>query len=168
MSIEPEQLSSLVSRYAGPLTLYARQWCDDAAGHSPEDVVQEAFMQLARQSTVPYDPPAWLYRTVRNGALSARRSWWRRRKREHSTAAARPDWFQPTDDARLDAVAAVEALKSIGAECREIVTAHLWGELTFQQIAELTGLTVSTTHRRYREGLEQLRTRLEHPCTNKN
>jgi RNA polymerase sigma factor (sigma-70 family) len=168
MSIGPEQLSSLVARYAGPLTLYARQWCDGAAGHSPDDVVQEAFVQLARQSVAPNDPPAWLYRTVRNGAISARRSWWRRRKREQSTAVARPDWFQTADDARLDALAAVEALKNISAECREVVTAHLWGELTFQQISELTGLTVSTAHRRYREGLEQLRTRLEQPCTNKN
>ena len=43
---------------------FARQWCQ-----TPDDVVQEAFLQLARQRTWPRSVVAWLYRVVRNGAL---------------------------------------------------------------------------------------------------
>ncbi len=168
MSIVPEQLAALVTRYAGPLALYARQWCEEAEGHGPDDVVQEAFVQLARQAVPPDDPPAWLYRTVRNGALSARRSFWRRRKREQAVASARPEWFQPTEDSQLDAATAAAALAALDDDLRETVTAHLWGGLTFEQIAGLTGVTSSTAHRRYKQGLEQLRTRLERTCTNTN
>ncbi|MGC3971460.1 MAG: RNA polymerase sigma factor [Pirellulales bacterium] len=168
MPIAVDILASLVARYAGPLALFARQWCETGGRASVDDIVQEAFVQLAQQINVPDDPPAWLYRAVRNGSISSRRSWLRRRRREQSAAVVRPDWFQPNDDARLDAAAATEALSQLEGELREIVTAHLWGGLTFDQIAGLVGISSSTAHRRYREGLEQLRNRLERPCRNTN
>src|SRR5437763_352252 len=65
----PERLGFLLDRHAAALELYARQWCA-----LPEDVVQEAFLKLARQVTPPAQPLAWLYRVVRNGAISAGRA----------------------------------------------------------------------------------------------
>ena len=65
----PDQLANLVAEHAGALTLFARQWCQAA-----EDVVQEAFIKLAGLSVAPERPVGWLYRTVRNGAISALRS----------------------------------------------------------------------------------------------
>jgi RNA polymerase sigma-70 factor (ECF subfamily) len=38
--------------------------------------------------------------------------------------------------------------------------ARLWGGLSFEQISELVGASVSTAHRRYFEGLSHLRERL--------
>ncbi len=161
--LSPELLAALVARYAGPLALYARQWCG-----APDDVVQEAFLQLARQTEAPRDPPAWLYRTVRNAALTVQRTDGRRRKREQAAAADRPEWFQPSEEARLDAAAATAALAALEDDLRETVTAHLWGGLTFDQIAALTETSASTAHRRYQQGLERLRERLEQPCKNTN
>ncbi len=63
----PTEIARLIDAHAAPLVLYARQWCD-----APEDVVQEAFIKLVRQSRPPADAVAWLYRVVRNGALDAR------------------------------------------------------------------------------------------------
>jgi RNA polymerase sigma-70 factor (ECF subfamily) len=60
----PTEVARLINAHAAPLVLCARQWCDE-----PEDVVQEAFVKLVRQSRVPDDRVAWLYRVVRNGAL---------------------------------------------------------------------------------------------------
>ena len=39
------------------------------------------------------------------------------------------------------------------------IVAHLWGALTFEQIAELAGCSSSTAHRRYLAGLSALRER---------
>ena len=46
--IGPEQLGRFFDEHARALTLYARQWSD-----APEDVVQDAFVSLARQRSVP-------------------------------------------------------------------------------------------------------------------
>lgn len=158
-SITPELLGSLLARHAGSLALYARQWCD-----RPDDVVQDAFLQLARQPTVPDDPAAWLYRVVRNGAHSAVRADMRRRSHERSAAEQRPEWFTTDISTQHEADAAVAALETLDDELRETVAAHLWGELTFDQIAQLMNTSSSTAHRRYEQGLRLLRERLERPC----
>jgi RNA polymerase sigma-70 factor (ECF subfamily) len=163
MSISPELLGSLLSTLGPALRLYARSWCDAA-----DDVVQEAFMQLARQATMPNDPRAWLFRVVRNGALSARRRATRRRRHEMSAASERRDWFESRPDARLDADRAAAALADLPEDLRETVVAHLWGGLTFEQVADLTGTSSSTAHRRYEQGLKTLRERLEKPCPTEN
>jgi RNA polymerase sigma-70 factor (ECF subfamily) len=142
-----------------------RRWCflrGSFAG-SPEDVVQEAFMQLARQAAAPNEPAAWLFRVVRNGAHSAARGERRRRKHEVAAATRRLNWFLPAEASRLDAHWVAEALAELALDQREIVVAHLWGGLTFQQIAELAGVSPATAYRRYETALRALRARIEKP-----
>ena len=67
-AVGPEILARLLDEQGAALTLYARQWCD-----APEDVVQEAFVHLAYERPVPSNIVGWLYRVVRNGAISAAR-----------------------------------------------------------------------------------------------
>ena len=76
----------LVEAHAAGLALYARQWCA-----APEDVVQEAFLKLMALPHPPNQPVAWLYRVVRNAAISSGRSERRRRHYESTAAAVRPD-----------------------------------------------------------------------------
>jgi hypothetical protein len=64
--IGPDDLGRLFDEHAGALVLFARQWCD-----APEDVVQDAFVALARQEESPERALAWLFRVVRNGAHAA-------------------------------------------------------------------------------------------------
>ena len=159
----PERLGQLVDELAGALTLYARQWCA-----SPEDVVQEAFVRLASQRQPPDNLKAWLYTVVRHAAISAGRSERRRRQHETAAAASRPTWFEPADNARLDAAAVTGALETLPGEQREALVAHVWGGLTFEQVGALTGVSASTAHRRYLQALERLRERLRVPCPRKN
>ncbi len=107
---------------------------------------------------------AWLYRVVRNGAISAARSDQRRRRHEEAAAGRTPAWFVPAEAGGLDEQAASAALGNLPLELREIIVAHLWGGLTFEQIALLVGCSSSTAHRRYLEGLLNLREKLEKPC----
>ena len=156
----PETLAELVDRHAAALTLYARQWCA-----CPEDVVQTAFLKLARQRIDPDHPLAWLFKVVRNGSLDASRAARRRHKYENLLAESRPDWFLPPDDpSGLDTQVVILALNTLPAEIREITVLHLWGGLTFEEIAATVGGSASTCYRRYASGLTMLREKLSVPC----
>jgi RNA polymerase sigma-70 factor (ECF subfamily) len=151
----PELLGRLLDEHGAALVLYARQWCE-----TPEDVVQEAFLALVRQAVLPENLVAWLYRVVRNGALSASRSSGRRSKREAAVAHAAEPWFEPREGERLDAAEATRALEHLPIEQRETIVARLWGGLSFDEIAALSGSPKSTVHRWYERGLATLRERL--------
>jgi RNA polymerase sigma-70 factor (ECF subfamily) len=156
----PDALADLVDRHAAALVLYARQWCA-----TPEDVVQTAFLKLAGQAVPPDTVLPWLYRVVRNGAIDAARAARRRQKYETRAAAATSSWFLPTDDPTgLDARAAAAALADLPVDIREVLVAHLWGGLTFEQIAAAVGGSASTAYRRYAAGLDILREKLRVPC----
>jgi RNA polymerase sigma-70 factor (ECF subfamily) len=122
--------------------------------------VQEAFIELARQAQSPDRVVAWLYKVVRNRAISHARSAGRRKKYETAAAAQHAPWFEPAPGSSLDAQAATRALRELSAAHREVIVARLWGGLSFEQISELVGASVSTAHRRYFEGLSHLRERL--------
>ena len=157
----PDQLGRLMDAHAAALVLYARQWCA-----SPEDVVHEAFVKLTVQKPPPEPALPWLYRVVRNGALTARRAEVRRRHHEREAAARQPAWFAPSEGTGLDSAAVTTALQGLPLEQREVLIAKVWGGLTFEQIAVLTGQSSSSTHRLYHAGLASLRERLHVTCPN--
>ena len=64
----------------------------------------------------------------------------------------------------LDPEAAEAELRALPIEQREVIVAHLWGGLTFEQIAEVAGCSSSTAHRHYSAGLSALRRRLGESC----
>ena len=129
----PVEVARLIDAHAAPLVLCARQWCAE-----PEDVVQEAFVKLVRQSRPPLDAVAWLYRVVRNGAIDASKTARRRHRRE--TAVARPvRWFVESEIDGLDAETAVAALERLVPEEREVIVARHWGGLSYEQIGEVVG-----------------------------
>src|SRR5687768_10252185 len=103
-------LAAVVERHAAALTLYARQWTA-----APEDVVQEAFVKLALRAEPPQPVAPWLFRVVRNAALSTARSE-RRRKRHESEAARKESWFVAPEGSVLDAAAAADLLETLASE----------------------------------------------------
>ncbi len=150
--MESDLLARLFDEHGPALVLYARQW-----SVVPEDVVQEAMIQLFRQKEPPDDPVGWLFRVVRNGAISQARQHARRRRREEATAKLRTPWFHESSEARLAAEEATQALKRLPPDERETLVARLWGGLSFEQVGRLTGVSTSTAHRRYEAGLNRLR-----------
>lgn len=154
--IGPELLAKLLDEQGPALVLYARQWCS-----TPEDVVQEAFIQLAGQRQMPDRLAPWLYRVVRNGAISAARGARRRRMHESVVAQRAEECFEPTPGDRLDAVEAARSLDLLPNEQRQVIVARLWGGLSFQEIGDLVGTSASSAHRWYEAGIAALRERLE-------
>lgn len=155
----PDDLSRLLDQHGAALVLYAQQWCS-----TPEDVVQEAFLRLVQQAVAPENVVGWLYRVVRNEAISASRSAARRWRREAAVAHDAGAWFEPRAGERLDALEAARALAELCIQQRETIVARLWGGLSFEQIAELAGSSTSTVHRWYQEGLAALRERIGGVC----
>ena len=136
------------------LVLYARQWTDAAdQWYSAEDIVQEAFVRLLRECPVPQSPKAWLYQVVRNLAIDYRR----KAVRTTSLGEADPDWFE----SETDSLDITESLRKLDGDIREIVISKIWGNLTFREIAELTGRPISSVHYDYQQGLNQLKELLE-------
>lgn len=152
--VSPELLERLLEEHGAALELFAAQWT-----HAPEDCVQEAFVQLVRQKTTPERVVPWLYRVVRNRAISLLRK--SHRQRRHETAASRQEaWFVPTAESAIDPQAVTAALRELPDEQREVIVARIWGGLNFEQIAEVVGASTSSSHRRYEAGLRTLRIKL--------
>jgi RNA polymerase sigma-70 factor (ECF subfamily) len=155
--MSPRQLGELIDRLGPPLVLYARQWTA-----AQEDVVQDAFLKLVAARRPPEDPAAWLFAAVRNRALDTGKADRRRVKREQ---AAQPErWFVEPEIDGLDRDQAVQALERLPAELREIIVARLWGGLTFDQIAAVSGCAASSAFRRYEAGIAALREILGVSC----
>jgi RNA polymerase sigma-70 factor (ECF subfamily) len=159
--INPEFLARLFDRHAPALVLYARQWCA-----TPEDVVQDAFVKLARLRAQPQQPIPWLFRVVRNAAINAGRNQ-RNRRRLEARWPAEETWFA-SDDERLDAQNATRLLAELEIEVREVIIARFWGDLKFEEIAAMQGCSLGTAHRRYVRGLTLLYERLEGQWTRHN
>jgi RNA polymerase sigma-70 factor (ECF subfamily) len=159
--IDPAKLGQWFDTYAARLVLYARQWMSAGAA---QDVVQDVFVRLMCQPQEPGNVQAWLFRSVRNAAISEARSGQRRRVRENSVAAGRADWFEKQPEDLIDAEAAQKALERLPDLQREIVVLRIWADLTLQEIAETVGRPLSTVHDQYRAGLLAVRHEMESSC----
>lgn len=165
----PDDIARLAAAHGAALVLYARQWST-----APEDVVQDAFMQLVRTATTSEDienPAAWLFRAVRNRAIDLARANDRRRKHESEAATAAglgEPWFLPTSGAGLDIAAATAALAALPEHERETIVARLWGGLSFAEVGRLTGVSAATAYRTYIAGLSTLRERMGILCRTTN
>lgn len=162
--IDPADVSDWFEAHAAPLVLYARQWL---SGTIAEDVVQEVFVRLMSQRRPPDNVKAWLYRAVRNEAISQWRSSRRRRDREIDVAPGQT-WFEPARDEPIDAQLAAELIRDLPAEQRESLVLRIWGGLTLSEISAITGSPVSTVFHHYQQGLRAVRKQMGVTCEKKN
>ena len=158
--LKPDDLCRWIEIHGAALILYAKQWNADDA----EDVVQETFLRLVRRAQwegKPENPAAYLFTAVRNEAIDRLRKAKRRKRHEHQAATERPIWLETPPDSTLRADELMKSLDALPMEQREVVIARIWGGLTFDEIAALTGDSRTTVFRRYGEALEVLREKLE-------
>ena len=148
------ELKRLVEEFGPSLVLFARQWCS-----CPDDALQEALIELVRLDPAPRSPKTWLFRVVRNKAMNLSRSE-RRRAKHESVVAAGDIWFEPDTGSKIDAAQAIRWLEQLPDIQRQIVTARIWGELTFDQLAEVVDRPTASVFRLYREAIETLRKRM--------
>jgi RNA polymerase sigma-70 factor, ECF subfamily len=124
-----------------------------------QDAVQQVFLKLIEDTNLRQvaNKKAYLFACVRNAVLNDAR-------RLQRSVALDPDspWFKaPQDDSAkkdpAEELALRRALVALPDDQRQIVVLHLWGELTFLEMAALLGLSPNTAASRYRYALAKLR-----------
>jgi RNA polymerase sigma-70 factor (ECF subfamily) len=162
---DPAQFGRWFDAYAAQLVLYARHWNPEHG--AAEDVVQDVFLRLVEQPEHPQNVKAWLYRAVRNAAISAARTLRRRKDREARVATERPEWFHQYPGDLIDARAAQDALAALPETQREVVILRIWARMTLQEVADTVALPLSTVHDQYRAALAAVRKQMESSCPTK-
>jgi RNA polymerase sigma-70 factor, ECF subfamily len=128
-----------------------------------EDVVQDSFLKVWNGAS-GFDPArgslrAWLLAAVRNRAIDLLRG---RPARERQELALREDFGAPAAGPEEEAAASLEraavraALAALPAEQRQAVLLAYFGGYTQIEIAELTGVPLSTVKGRMRLALDKL------------
>ncbi len=142
-------------RTTGPrFLLYARQ--QTRTESDAEDVLQDALVESwKRTGGMPPDP--LVFATIRRRAIDLARSSDRRGVREVEAGTPDTDWFSPDIEERETQRMLEDAVKSLQPIYREVITLKVWGGLTFQEIAETTGVPLNTAASRYRYAIEGLR-----------
>lgn len=152
---------------AARIFLFARQQARSA--EDAEDVVQEALIRLAKKESSGEfvgGREAWLpfvYASIRRIAIDFSRRDDRRSRRELSSSQDAEN--EPFSDPWLDSESSEDELrvlmevqlKKLPGKFSEVIILKVWGEQTFQQIADTLGISLNTVASRYRYGLEQLR-----------
>lgn len=136
---------------AGELILYGR-----ALGLShgeAEDVLQETFMALLKLEGEPDNPLHYCIRGFRNRALNHKRGLLRRLTRELESR----NWFERGGNEPPQERAAMNCLRKLPPEQREVIVLKIWHEHTFEEIGELLETSPNTVAGRYRYGMEKLR-----------
>ena len=66
-------------------------------------------------------------------------------------------WFEPDLADRETTELLASAVRALSDDYREVITLKIWSGLTFEQIAEATGVPMNTAASRYRYALQELR-----------
>lgn len=137
--------------------LYARQQARSEA--DAEDVLQDAIVE-AWQRAGGFPDHALVFATIRRRAIDLSRSEERRAVREEEQQPP-ARWFAPDVEDRETQRLLEDAVTALPDNYREVISLKIWGDLTFQQIADIVGIPLNTAASRYRYALEELRQTLK-------
>ena len=153
----PDEWRSWLRENGRRYLLYARQ--QTRAEADAEDVLQDALVEAwQRADGMPDD--ALVYATIRRRAIDHARSSDCRAIREEEQEPEVP-WFGPDVENRETQRLLEKAVTALPPNYREVVSLKIWGGLTFQQIADVTGVPLNTAASRYRYALDELRQTLK-------
>ena len=117
-----------------------------------EDVLHQVFLQLLRDGGTEISSPGYLFRAVRNRVLNHLRG----RSREVPLDNNNVEWLESPSGSPETALALQSALGTLPQEQREVIVLHVWGEMTFEEVAAVVGVSPNTAASRYRYGLAKL------------
>ncbi|MGB7345490.1 MAG: sigma-70 family RNA polymerase sigma factor, partial [Pirellulaceae bacterium] len=139
-------LAKVFREFELPLMGYATHLLGDAERAS--DVVQDTFVRLCRQQRNQVEPCVrpWLYRVCRNRALDVLKKEKRMKTLDDQTAAAKVSRENDPQHAATNRETSAQANRLIGqlpARQQEVIRLKVHGGLSYREISDLTGLSVS-------------------------
>ncbi len=138
-------LEAAFARYEAPLLSYAARLTGNL--EAARDVVQEAFMKLVSQdrANLNGNEAAWLYTVCRNRALDVQRRSARAAAALHEHAESPPAPMPgSTVQAREDAQHVLSLVAQLPRDQQEAVILRFQCDLSYKQIAEVTGQSTGT------------------------
>ncbi len=151
--------AELVARYGPRLRYYLRKMLNDPS--AAEDLLQDVWLDVFRGLPRLCDArafPAWLYRIARDRA-------WRslRKRRPTERPLGQDDWTE-VDDAGFseeDAGRIHAGLDMLSPDQREVLVLRFLEEMTYEDIARVTGCQLGTVRSRIHYAKRALRRVLE-------
>lgn len=129
---------------------------------SAEDVVLDALLAVSQLQQAPNDLTAYVFRTVRNKALHNRKH--ARRFQTETELAEFVDTRAQTPEQQIFAAQVISHLEQLEPNQQQVLIMKLFGDLTFQEIAEITASNPNTVASWYRRGLAALKETLHEPA----
>ncbi len=161
-----EWVAHVYARLEVPLVTYVRRICGD--WETARDVVQEAFVKLCQQAWPDIEPhaTAWLYRTCRNRAIDLTRREGRMSMVHGGTdVSSLQDRAGSQPDEQASHGEQIERMRTqvfgLPDQQQEILRLRLHDGLSYKQIAEVTGLTVTNVGYHLHQAIASLRVRMQ-------
>lgn len=146
------EIESLYRRYGSALLLFATAITGERG--RAQDAVQHVFLKLIEDGNLRQaaDKKAYVFACIRNAALNEIKVL------QRNTALDPEDaWFNPPERDYAAELNLRRALCALPDDQRQVIVLHVWGELTFSQIAGLLDISSNTAASRYRYALAKLR-----------
>jgi len=156
-------LRSVVAQYESQLVRYAARLVGDA--ELAQDLAQETFLRLCRQprAKVEDSMPQWLFTVCRNRAMDVLKK--ENRMKTLSEDQAQQCTSRDADpmavlETREAAVQATAILESLPKNQQEVIRLKVQNDLSYREISNVTGLSVSNVGFLIHKGITTIRKRL--------
>lgn len=165
-SAPPASWQSWFRTHGSRLLLFARQ--QTRTSEDAEDVLQEAMVRLWKSGMTDMSEDgssepclAAAFTQIRRAAVDQARRNIRRANRENRAleldGTTDAVWFQDSIEQDERSQQIESAIQTLPDYYKEVIILKIWGELTFEQIAETLDIPMNTAASRYRYALEKLR-----------
>lgn len=161
---DTSEIELLYRQHGSALLLFATAVAGERS--RAQDAVHQVFLKLLEEKSLHdiQDVKAYLFTCVRNAILNDLKV-----RQRDATLEDESAWFEPPDRDYSGEQNLRRALCALPDDQRQAIILHVWGELTFAQIAEVLGISANTAASRYRYALAKLRETLsskEKSCAN--
>lgn len=158
------EIEALYRQYGSALLLFAAAITGERG--RAQDAVQQVFLKLMENGNLrqAVDKKAYLFACVRNAVLNEAKVQQRNTVLDPESA-----WFNPPNRDYAGELNLRRAMCTLPDDQRQVIVLHVWGELTFSQIADLLDISSNTAASRYRYALDKLRESMcakEDSCAN--
>jgi len=144
-----DSVRRLYEEHARGLVAYACSFVASFA--TAEDILHQVFERLLRGDlAITGAPVAYLYRAVRNTAMHKIRD-------RASEVDFDEGWLDSPVGMEQTAVELQSALRGLPEQQREVILLHVWGQMSFEEVANALEIPPNTAASRYRYGLSKLR-----------
>ena len=146
------EIEALYRQHGAALLLFASAISGDRG--RAQDAVHQVFLKAIENGSVSQakNKKAYLFACVRNAVLNDAKVQDRNMPLDVDSA-----WFSPPDRDYAGEQNLRRGLGELPDDQREVIVLHVWGELTFSEIADLLGVSSKTAASRYRYALAKMR-----------